>query len=176
MAAMAPATVALIAGGIGAAGSLVSSFSQSAQADREAQIEDANAKIAEQQAQSDAAAIRYKAIRLHGQQQAAIGASGIAPSGFIDALSDSDIEAELDAQTTLYNGRLQARNYRSQAAASRDSGRASIISGLFGAGTTALSAYGNWNYLDTLENKKTNPSSDVSDGTATAARFIGYSG
>mgnify|MGYP001550968536 CR=1 FL=1 len=172
MAAIAPSTVALIAGGIQAAGSLVSGFSQSAQASREAEIADANARIAEQQAQSDAAAIRNKAIRLHGQQQAAIGASGIAPSGFMDALSDSDIEAELDAQNTLYNGRLQERNYRSQASAARSSGRASIASGLFGAGTSALSAYGNWNYLDTIDSRKKPPSPRFNDGTADISRFI----
>ena len=146
---LAPAAIAAIAGGVQVAGSLVSGFSQSAQSHREAAIEEANAQVAEQQAAADAASIRNKAIRLHGQQLAASGASGVLASGFADAIADSDIEAELDARTAEYDGRLKAAGLQSQAAASRRSANSAIASGIFGAGTDALSAYGNWKSLST---------------------------
>jgi hypothetical protein len=129
---------------IAAAGSVVGGLAQNAQAKREAAIDDANANIAEQQAQSDAAAVRDKAVRLRGQQLAQTGASGIDTSGFMDAISDSDIQAELDAQNTEYNGKIKASNFRSQAAMSRESGDAALVSGLFGAGSNAMSAYAAW--------------------------------
>ena len=150
---MLPSTVALVAGGVQAAGSLVSGFAQSAQSKREAATYDANAKIATQQAAAEADATRNKASRIHGQEQAAVGASGIALAGssFADAIADSDTEAELDAQTQEYNGRLAARNARSQAAAARADAQGAIWDGVFGAGSNALSGFGKWNDLR-LEN------------------------
>lgn len=143
---LAPSTIALIAGGVGAAGSIVSGFAQSAQARREAAIYDANAELARQQAAAQAAATRNRAIRLHGQQQVAAGASGLslAGSSFADAMADSDIEAELDAQTQIYNGRLEARNYRLRAGEARGEADGAIYDGLFGAGSEALTGFGNW--------------------------------
>lgn len=140
----------LIAAGVSAVGSLVGGFAQSSQANRAATVENQNAKIAENQASTEAGAIREKAYRLRGSQRAQAGASGIALPGssFVDAMSDSDINAELDAQTALYNGKIQARNYRSQALANQSTASSSIVSGIFGAGSQALSGYGNWQYLN----------------------------
>jgi hypothetical protein len=150
---MAPSTAALIAGGVSAAGSIVSGIAQNAQSKREAAVYDSNAKLAEQQAAAQAAATRSKALRVHGQQQAAAGASGIALAGssFADAMADSDYEAELDAQTQAYNGRLEARNYRSRATEARSNAEGAIFDGLFGAGSTALGTYGKWKRLSTIE-------------------------
>lgn len=144
---MEPATIGLVSAGVGAAGSLISGVAQNAQAGRQASTYDANAKIAEDQAAANAASIRNKAVRVRGSERAATGASGIAPSGFADAINDSDIEAELDAQTALYNGRMAARNQRAQAGATRDAGKAALVGGVIGAGTKALSGYGSWKYL-----------------------------
>jgi hypothetical protein len=143
---MAPATISLIAAGVSAAGSIASGFAQSAQARREAAVDDANAKLAEQQAAAQADATRNKALRIRGQQQAAVGASGIALEGssFADAMADSDTEAELDAQTQLYNGRLQARNYRTRADEAAADADGKITDTLFGAGSDVLGAYGKW--------------------------------
>lgn len=144
---MEPATIGLVSAGVGAAGSLISGVAQNSQAGRQASVSDANAKIAEDQAAADAASIRDKAARVKGSEEAAIGASGIAPSGFADAENDSDIEAKLDEQTALYNGRIAARNQRAQASAMRDAGKSALIGGVIGAGTRALSGYGAWKYL-----------------------------
>lgn len=144
---MEPASIAAVSAGVGAAGSLISGFAQNAQAKGQAATYDANAKIAEDQAAANAASIANKASRVQGAERAAIGASGIAGTGFADAMNDSDIEAELDRQTALYNGRVAARNMRAQAGATRDAGKSAILGGVIGAGTKALSGYGSWKYL-----------------------------
>lgn len=128
-----------------AVGSVVSGISQSSQAKSQAAYAKANAGLAEQQAESQAAVIREKARRLSGQNRAAIGASGVDISGsFLDALADSDIDAELDAQTARWNGKLEAMNQRGQANASRASGRSALVGGVFGAGSSAVSGFGSW--------------------------------
>lgn len=146
---MEPATIGLVSSGVGAAGSLISGFSQNAQANRQADVADANAQIATDQAAADAAAIRNRGARVQGTQRASSGASGIAGTGFADAIADSDIEAELDAQTAKYNGRIAARNFATQAASDRSAGSSALVSGALGAGTKALTGYGNWKWLNT---------------------------
>src|SRR4051812_48559956 len=128
-----------------AVGSVVSGVSQYSRAKTEAAYANTNADLATQQAESQAQVIREKARRLSGENRAAIGASGVDISGsFLDAIADSDIDAELDAQTALWNGKLEAMNQRGQARASRSAGTSALIGGIFGAGTAALSGYSNW--------------------------------
>jgi hypothetical protein len=130
-----------------AVGSIVSGVSQHSQAKSQAAYADANAELAEQQGQSEAQAVREKARRLAGQSRAAIGASGVDISGsFLDALADSDIDAELDAQTAVWNSKLDARNQRVQAKAARAQGGSALVGGFFGAGSSALQGYGDWDY------------------------------
>jgi hypothetical protein len=162
---MEPASISAVSAGVGAAGSLISGFSQNAQANKQAAINEANAKIAEDQANADAAAIANKAANVRGAQRAASGASGIQGSGFADAIADSDIEAKLDEQTAIYNGRLQARNYRAAAAAARSTGSGALMSGVMGAGTQALSGYGNWKWLSAHPSYPAlNPTGTSTDG------------
>jgi len=128
-----------------AIGSVVSGVSQYSQAKSQAAYANANAGIAEQQAETQAQAIREKARRLSGQNRAAIGASGVDLAGsFLDALADSDINAELDAQTALWNGKIEAANQRAQAKAAKSGGRSALVGGIFGAGTSAISGFANW--------------------------------
>ncbi|GAB2176722.1 hypothetical protein [Dongia sp. agr-C8] len=128
-----------------AVGSIVSGVSQNAQAKSQAGYSRTNARLAEQQAETQAQAIREKARRLAGQNRAAIGASGVDLAGsYLDALADSDINAELDAQTALWNGKVEAANYRAQAKASKKAGASALVGGFFGAGTSAISGYANW--------------------------------
>jgi hypothetical protein len=135
----------IAAAAVSAAGSLVSGVSQYGQAKSQAAYAKANADLAEEQGESEAALIREKARRLSGQNRAAIGASGVDISGsFLDALADSDIDAELDAQTALWNRKAEASNYRARAAQSRASGFGALISGGLGAGSEALTGYANW--------------------------------
>lgn len=148
MAFMTPAVAAAGAAGIGAVGSLISGVGQYQAGQSQAKADQQNARLALAQGQSEAAAIREKARRVSGQNRAAIGASGVDVSGFQDALEDSDINAELDAQTALWNRKAEASNYRSRAAQSRKAGAGGLVGGIFGAGTQALSGYGAWRYLN----------------------------
>jgi hypothetical protein len=137
--------VPIAAAAVSAAGSLVSGVSQYSQGRSEAATAKTNAGLADQQAKSQAQVIREEARRLSGQNRAAIGASGVDISGsFLDALADSDIDAELDAQTALWNGKLEAANQRAQAKVSRAGGASALVGGIFGAGTSALSGFSNW--------------------------------
>jgi len=142
---MAWAPIAMAA--VQAVGSIVSGVSQNAQAKSQARYAQANARLAEQQGESEAALVREKARRLSGQNRAAIGASGVDISGsFLDALADSDINAELDAQTARWNSKVEARNYRAQAKGARAQGDSALVGGFFGAGTSTLQGYGDWDY------------------------------
>jgi hypothetical protein len=137
---------------LSAVGSIASGLSQQSEARRQAAYLNANADLAERQGQSEAQIIREKARRLAGQNRAAVGASGVDIAGsFLDALADSDIDAELDAQTALWNGKLEATNYRAQARSAKASGRSALLGGVFGAGTSAISGYGNWYAADALK-------------------------
>jgi len=137
--------VPIAAAAVSAAGSLVSGVSQYSQGKSEAAYASTNARLAAQQAQSQAQVIREKARRLSGQNHAAIGASGVDISGsFLDAIADSDIDAELDAQTALWNGKIDAMNQRARAKASKAAGRSALVGGIFGAGTSAVSGFGSW--------------------------------
>ncbi len=148
---MALETVALVSAGVGAIGSLVQGVSQAGAANRSAAVAKSNAKVAEQQGEAEASLIRERARRLKGSNKANIGASGVDISGsFADALDDNDISSELDAQTALYNSKLQADNFRAQAKADKSSGTAGLIGGVIGAGTQALSGYGNWKLLKSM--------------------------
>jgi hypothetical protein len=145
---MSVAAVSLASMAVSAAGSIASSISQAGQAKRAAAVADQNAQVVEQQGQAQADLIRERALRLRGANKAAIGASGVDISGsFADALDDSDISAELDAQTAIYNSKMQANNDRAQAGADRGTAGAAIAGGVFGAGSQALSGYGNWKLL-----------------------------
>jgi hypothetical protein len=145
MAFFTPAIAAATAAGVGAVGSIISGVGQYSAAQSQAKADRRNAQLALEQGQSEAALIRERARRLSGQNRAAIGASGVDISGsFLDALEDSDINAELDAQTTLWNRKAEASNYSARAAQSRRSGTGALFGGLLGAGTEALSGYANW--------------------------------
>jgi|GEM_PF-4930844 len=147
---MALETLALVAGGVGAVGSLVSGVAQAGQARGAARVAEANARAAVDQGQAEADLIRERARRLRGGNRAAAGASGVDISSFADALDDSDIAAELDAQTAIRNAKQQANNFKAEARSQRSSGAGSIIGGVIGAGTQALQGYGNWKLLKTM--------------------------
>jgi hypothetical protein len=141
--------VPIAAAAVSAVGSVVSGVSQFSQARSQARYADANAGLAEQQAQSQATVIREKARRLSGQNRAAIGASGVDISGsFLDALADSDINAELDAQTALWNRKVEAENYKYGTRQSRASGQGALMGGFLGVGSQAMQGYGNWKLIN----------------------------
>ena len=134
-----------------AVGSIVSGIGQHQVANSQAKADRQNARLAEWQGNSEATAIREKARRLSGQNRAAIGASGVDISGsFLDALMDSDINAELDAQTALWNRKTEAENYRSRARQSRSTGQGALIGGFLGAGAQAMQGYGNQKVMNAM--------------------------
>lgn len=138
-----------------AVGALISGISQHQAAKGQAAYANANAKLAEQQSESQAQAIREKARRLSGQNRALIGASGVDLAGsFLDSLQDSDINAELDAQTALWNGKIESMNARGQASAAKRAGTSALIGGFFGAGSSAMSGASNWYQASALESSK----------------------
>jgi hypothetical protein len=147
---MSLAAASLAATAVSAAGSLASGVAQAGQARRAAAAADANAEEAAQQGQAQADLIRERAARLRGTNRANAGASGIDISGFADAFDDNDISAELDALTAIRNAKMQAGNFKSEAAAQRSGATGALIGGTIGAGTQALSGYGNWRLLQTM--------------------------
>jgi hypothetical protein len=148
MAFFTPAIAAAAAAGVGAAGSIISGVGQYSAAKAQAKADRQNASLARAQGESEAALIRERARRLSGQNRAAIGASGVDISGsFLEALEDSNINAELDAQTALWNRKAETSNYRARAADSRRAGIGAFMGEIFGAGTQALSGYGAWDRL-----------------------------
>jgi hypothetical protein len=127
-----------------AVGSVVSGIGQHQAAKGQAKADRQNVRLAEAQGESEAALIRERARRISGENRAAIGASGVDISGsFLDALADSDINAELDAQTARWNRKVESGNYRFRAAQSRASGQGALIGGFLGAGSHAMQGYGN---------------------------------
>jgi hypothetical protein len=165
MAFFTPAVAAATAAGVGAVGSIISGVGQYSAAKSQAQADRQNARLAVEQGQSEAALIRERARRLSGQSRAAIGASGVDISGsFLDALEDSDINAELDAQTALWNRKLEASNYRARARQARASGPGALLGGILGAGSQALQGYGSASLLSAQGGGKTPASPSASSG------------
>lgn len=72
-----------------------------------------NADLQTQLAEREAANIRLKTGRVLGQQQAALGKSGITNTGSaLDVAEDTSISGALDASNAQYNGMIQAWNSR----------------------------------------------------------------
>ena len=137
-----------------AVGSIVSGIGQHQAAKSQARADQQNARLAEWQGESEATAIRERARRLSGESRAAIGASGVDISGsFLDALSDSDINAELDAQTAVWNRKVEAGNYQFRARQTRAAGQGALIGGFLGAGSQALQGYGNQKVFNAMNTK-----------------------
>lgn len=148
---MSLAAVSIASMAASAVGSLVSGVSQAGQAKRAAAAADANAENAVQEGQAQADLIRERARRQKGTNLANIGASGVDISGsFADALEDSDIESEMDAQTAVRNAKMQANNFKAEAKSDRSGATGALIGGAVGAGTQALQGYGNWRLLKTM--------------------------
>jgi hypothetical protein len=143
-------TVALVAGGIGAAGALAAGVSQVGQMRQQKAVADANAENAIQEGQAQADMIRERARRLKGSNIANLGASGVDISGsFADALADSDIESELDAQTAIRNAKMQSNGFKAESKAAGSAVLPTAFATALGAGTQALQGYGSWRLLKT---------------------------
>lgn len=119
-------------------------------ADYNRAIEERNAKILRQQAESDMEDKRTKNNEQLGAMRAAYGASGLAMSGTpLDVLADSATTGEYDAQKIKYKGDLQALGHSDKAnlyAMEADSAEASkgigVLGAIFKGGSSLMSNTG----------------------------------
>lgn len=148
------AYAALASTAVAVAGTAVSAIGQYQQSKRQEKAYAQNAELIEQQGESEAALIREKARRARGSNLAAIGASGVDISGsFADALEDSAINSELDAQTAKWNRSVEANNARFRGGEAGAAGQGALVGGAFGAASRSLSGYGDWRLLSERGNR-----------------------
>lgn len=140
---MGPEVMAVLTA-VGTVASAAGSFMQGQAASRAAE---ANAAMAEEEAQRarQAAAVeedrnRAQSRRTISAQRAAYGSSGVVSEegSSLLALADSAAEAELDALTIRYSGDVTARRYQVQAASDRAAAAGYRQQGLVSAGTGLL--------------------------------------
>lgn len=138
--------IAMIAG---TAMSAISSIQQGQAAQQAGQynaaIAQQNAAASRQQAEANAAAQQRKARMQIGAMRAGYGASGVGIEGSpLDVIESSATLAELDRQNILYGGEMKSTGYESTAGLELMRGSAAETQGLMSAGSTLLSAYGNY--------------------------------
>jgi hypothetical protein len=122
-----------------------SAYSQSQQAEAEADLDEANAKAAAQQASAAEDLQRRRGRQILARQRASIAESGIGFGGSSERLQqDSAVQAELDALTVRYEGRMRslgfgndARYARSRASNARAGGYLSVAGELLGGAADA---------------------------------------
>ena len=137
---MAVAPALMIIGTIVSAGAAVmGAVAAKNQADFQSDVAKQNAKIAQQRAAAEAARIRRDNQRRIGSQTTGFGAAGVTIEGSAaDALDQSTMIGEEDAQLALFGGSLDARQQSINAKAAKSSGNAALVGGLGRAGGTAL--------------------------------------
>jgi hypothetical protein len=134
-----------------AIGSAISAVSQISQAQQAKNAANYNAQIAEQQAtaarqtaSANADRQRRSAERQLGSMQAGYSASGVSSSegSALDILSQSARDAELDYQTILHGGEMQARGYQNTANLERSRASNAMSSGYMSAAGTLIGGAG----------------------------------
>ena len=113
----------------------------------------ANAKRAEKQASEERNASAAERRRVMdearsqiGEQLAAQVSNGLegGTGTALDALRQSQVNAALDVMEIRRQGELRSRALRTQAADSRREGRFALLSGVLGAGSSALQQRNDW--------------------------------
>lgn len=134
-----PATLALVAAGVKAVGSLVTGFGQAAAEENNAAIAEQNRKIAINQAAADESKVRRQVGKQQGQLRADIGSSGFdSGAGFGDILADSAIEGELEALTVRHQGQLKVRGFAIERDQAKHAAKLHKVGAVLGAGTSLL--------------------------------------
>lgn len=104
-----------------------------------AQVQEQNAKVAQQKAAYEADKQAQRIRRLNATQRAAYAASGINLSGSaLDLMEDSTTQGEMDRLAILYGGDVEAANARNEATLSRFQGKAAAAAGTSAAFGTLL--------------------------------------
>lgn len=126
-------TIATIGGGlVSAVGAMQNAQAQSDADAYNAQVAQNNAIAVQQQAEQNAELQQQTAKRAIGSTVAAYGSSGVASGegSALDVLSNTASSAELDRQTILYKGHLQALGYQDEAALDKAKGANAASQGL----------------------------------------------
>lgn len=145
-----PVTMMVAAAGTQAVGSLIQGESQAQASEFNAAIARQNAQIAQQQGAAAVQAQQRDAARRIGSMVANYGASGVqVDSGSpVDVLADSAAMATLDRLTLQYNYALKAAGFENQAKVDDMNATTSRTSGLFGAASAGMKAYGTYQYYN----------------------------
>lgn len=149
--------LAATAATVAVAGTVLSAYSQYEQGQSQKEWSEYNAAIAERDAAASRQTAEYEATekrketqRLLGRQRALYGKAGVTLEGSpLLMMEETASEGEIDALMIEREGKLRSQHYRSEAALSKQKGRAAARAGYWGAGTTlltgagsAMSAYG----------------------------------
>jgi len=115
-----PVSWMYIATALSATATVASSVQQSNQAEAEAELAKNNATAAAQQASAAEDATRRRSRSILARQRAAIAESGIGFGGSSEVLQqDSAVQAELDALTVRYEGRMRGLGFQTDANVAR---------------------------------------------------------
>lgn len=150
---------------VGAGMSMVSSFqqgmAQSQAAKFNANMANQNASLAISSSQAAAKQHQIQAEIAIGSQRANYAASGVSIQGSgLDVLQASAKQAELARQTILYNGKVQANQYKSQAALDRAQGDNAMFAGISGGIAKGLLSYATISSAYGKGNTNSNPLGD----------------
>jgi len=109
-----------------------------------ADLRERDAIVALNQSSVEAARVRRAGAQAQGSILASFGASGVATDegSPLDVLAYSAANAKLDEETVLYNGRLAAMGYRSEAALERQAGTVAQQQGYLNAASYLVSGAG----------------------------------
>lgn len=132
--------LALAAGGLGAAGSLLRGGAQRQQAEFQAAVSERQARRDRAAAAEEARRFQRRNRRLLAASRARRGASGVTTNTGSSLLVEEDLaaEVELGRLDILNAGEVSAINREDEARLQRRQGRAAAVQGFFGAGTSIL--------------------------------------
>lgn len=152
-----PAALAIAAGVVSAAGSIVGGMQTNAQYKYQARIDKQNAKLAAEQAhesvlqgRDEAQALFRNAGQIEGQQAASMAANGVDLSFGSAALVQEDTKSqEHEDASALYRNvynrtrgfDIDASNYQSASKAAKQQGKAALIGGFFDAAGSLMSGF-----------------------------------
>ena len=138
------AIVAIVGGVLGAVSSQQKGQAASSQANFEANVRNQQAAQERKVAAAEEADFRRSQARALGDRRAGLGASGIDPSTGSPLLATGDFaaEVELNARRIREGGELRATRLEQEAVLKRQAGANAKTGGLFGAGSSLLSGFG----------------------------------
>ena len=141
------AYVAAAAMVVGAVGSIMEGAAAKKKAEKDAQIAEENAGLAQQESKEEARRSMIVARKQIGDERASYAASGVGMTGSaLDVIAESQENARLDELTILRGGEIKANMYRQDAQSERDYGSGARTGSYFRAagqlGAAAGAAYG----------------------------------